>query len=394
MSWQKASVMEEKARFIKMWESGVYVFSSLCESFGISRRSGYNLINSYKEHGELVFEERSKRPLKIPHKTPLKIEKAILELRKKYKNWGARKIRKLLEADFSRKEIPSKTTINAILKRNGLIKKKRRRYVKEGRLNPKFDPEKCNEIWSSDYKGHFKMQNGRYCYPLTVCDSKSRMILGISCHYRATYVSVKQSYIKIFREYGLPEYMHTDNGSPFGNVQAVCRFTRLCYWLVDQGVMPVFSDPGCPQQNGRHERMHRDLKAYCKPRIATTLSKQQQVMDAFKKEYNGIRPHESLDLQTPVEVHKRSNRAYRERKIEYDYPSDYKVYKVTKNGAMRWGAFHWVFISQAAIKKYIGVKEIGNGIWNVYYRNVLLGCFDEKLLTRKEQYLRLYKIKV
>lgn len=394
MSWQSTSVMKEKERFIKMWESGVYIFRSLCESFGISRTTGYNLINQYQEYGEEIFSGRSKRPLKIPHKTPAEIEKAIVQLRVKHKNWGARKIRKLLEQEFSKKEIPSETTVNAILKRNDLITKKRRRPEKEGRLNPKFDPDYCNEIWSADYKGRFKIGNGRYCNPLTVCDSKSRMILGVSCHYRATYKSVKQSYINIFRDYGLPEYMHTDNGSPFGSIQAVGRYSKLCYWLIDQGILPVFSDPGCPQQNGRHERMPRDLKAYVKPKIQSTLSKQQRMIDKFRVEYNEIRPHESLEMLTPNQVHVRSSRVYSETKIVYEYPIEFKVLKVTKNGSIRWGAYNWIYISRAAIGRYIGVEEIGNGIWNAYYRNVLLGCFDEKLFSHKEQYLKLTKVKV
>ena len=394
MSWQKKSVMQEKERFIKMWESGSYYFNSLCKSFGISRTTGYNLIREYSRHGEIIFSGRPKRPLSIPHKTPLKIEKAIVELRKRHNNWGARKIRKLLELEFSRKEIPSETTVNAILSRNNLVKKKRRRPEREGRLNPKFDPMECNEIWSSDYKGKFKIGNGRYCNPLTVCDSKSRMILGIKCHYKATYSSVKQAYISIFREYGLPDCLHTDNGSPFGSISAVRRFSRLCYWLIDQGILPVFSDPGCPQQNGRHERMHRDLKAYCQPRIQNTLSKQQQILDKFKEEYNVLRPHEALKMETPQSKHVRSKREYREGKISYAYPLDYKVKKVTKNGSIRWGAYHWIYISRAAIRRYVGVQEIGNGIWNVYYRGVILGCFDEKELRDKEQYLRLTKIKV
>lgn len=394
MSWQKTSVMEEKERFIKMWESGVYYFNSLCKYFGISRAGGYKLISSYKKYGSSIFLGRSKRPYNVPHKTREEIENSIIVLRKKHENWGARKLKKLLEREYSKKEIPSETTINAILKRNNLIKAKRRRNKKVGRLNPKFDPSACNEIWSSDYKGKFKIGNGRYCNPLTVCDSKSRKILGIKCHYKAGYDSVKQGYIGIFREYGLPEYLHTDNGSPFGSVQAVRRFSKLCYWLIDKGVIPVFSDPGCPQQNGRHERMHKDLKAYCKTRIEKTLSKQQKVMDSFRTEYNEIRPHESLKMKTPNEVHKRSKREYIEKKISYDYPIDYKVLKVTRNGSVRWGAYHWVYISRAATGRYVGVEHLGNGIYEVYYRNVLLGCFDEKELTYQGEYLKLTKIKV
>ena len=261
-------------------------------------------------------------------------------------------------------------------------------------INPKFDPTNCNEIWSSDYKGKFKIGNGRYCNPLTVCDSKSRKILGIHCHYKATYQSVKQAYISIFREFGLPLYLHTDNGSPFGSISAVRRFSKLCYWLIDQDVIPVFSDPRCPQQNGRHERMHRDLKAFCKSKIQHTLSKQQLIMDQFKKEYNEIRPHESLNMQTPNQNHTKSNREYKERKSSFDYPIDYKTLKVTKNGSTRWGAYHWVYISRAAIRRYVGLKELGNGIWNVYYRNVILGYFDEKEFSNKEQYLKLSRIGV
>ena len=150
------------------------------------------------------------------------------------------------------------------------------------------------------------MKNGRYCCPLTVCDSKSRKILGIKCHYKATYKSVKQAYREIFREHGRPYFMHTDNGSPFANTQALCRYTQLCYWLIDQEIIPVFSDPASPQQNGRHERMHRDLKAFCHGKIKSTLSKQQKLMDEFKHEYNSIRPNEALNMSTPDEVHEGS----------------------------------------------------------------------------------------
>lgn len=394
MSWKNTSVMQEKERFILMWQSGSYTFKNLCESFDISRRTGYNLINAYREKGLESLDSKSKRPKNIPHKTPKKIEESIVKLRKRYPLWGARKIRKLLEQELKKEKIPSETTVNAILKRNELIKPKRRRPPKVEKQNVYFDPKECNEIWSSDYKGKFKLGNGRYCNPLTVCDSKSRKILGIKCHYQATYKAVKQGYIDVFREYGLPLYLHTDNGPPFGSIQAVRRFTRLCYWLIEIGVIPVFSDPGCPQQNGRHERMHRDLKAYCKNKIQTTLSKQQKILDAFREEYNQIRPHEALNLQTPNSQHIQSTRVYPEKKIAYNYDLHLRKLKVTKNGAIRWGKHHWIYVSRAATGRYVACEEIGNGIWNVFYRNVLLGYFDEKLITYREQYLKLNQVKV
>jgi len=394
MSWSKLSVMDQKERFIMHWQSGAFTITELCEEFRISRVTGHRLIKRYKELGSSCFYELSKAPKNIPHKTPDYIEQSLIEHRKKHPDWGARKLKVLLSREFADQEIPSETTLNSILKRNKLIKRRKRRLVKVGRLNPRFDPKECNEIWSADYKGKFKLGNGRYCNPLTICDSRSRKILGIKCHYRSTYSSVKQSYIEVFREYGLPYYLHTDNGVPFGNISSPRRFSRLCYWLIDVGVLPVFSDPGCPQQNGRHERMHKDLKAYCKPRIANTLSKQQLIVDEFREEYNEIRPHESLDMATPSSQHEYSHRSYKEGKTRYEYPLDYKVLKVTKNGAARWGAYHWIFISSAAKGRYIGAEEQENRVWNIYYRDVFLGFVDVKQFNRKEQYLKLSRIKV
>jgi len=200
-----------------------------------------------------------------------------------------------------------------------------------------------------------------------------------------TYTSVKQSYTDIFREYGLPDFIHSDNGSPFGNTKAICRYTRLCYWLIDQGIVSVFSDPASPQQKGRHKRMHRDLKAYGKKRIETTLSKQQGVMDNFRIEYNEVRPHEALNMQTPATSHTRTKKLFNEKATKYDYDFHTKKIIVYKNGTARWGAYHCIFISRGAIGRYVGEQETGDGIWNVYYRNVLLGYFDERDFKDKEQ---------
>ena len=377
-----------------MWQSGNYTMTSLCERFNISRTTGHKLVKRFLTEGESCLKINATTPLTSLHKTPKKIERAIINLRQKYPNWGARKLKVLLENKVSNEKIPSETTINAILKRNNLITSKRRRNPKEGKLFPKFDPSQPNEIWSADYKGKFKIGNKRYCWPLTICDSNSRIILGIDCHYRPDYKSVKQSYIRAFREYGLPEFMHTDNGTPFGSIRSPMRYSKLCYWLIDQGVIPVFSDPASPQQNGRHERMHKDLKAYCRHKIKMTLSKQQIVMNDFMTEYNTIRPHESLNMKTPSTVHVKSNRSYSEKKIPFEYPLHFRVNKVCKNGASRWGAYNWLWVSRAAAGRFIGAEEIGNGIWNIYYRNVLLGYMDEKLISEKETYLHINKTKV
>jgi len=394
MGWQSKSVMQQKQRFIQMWLTNEYTTSSLCESFGISRTTGYKLINDYQLLGEYVFNHKSRAPHHTPHKTPLKVELRIIQLRQKHETWGARKIRVLLKRELSENEIPSETTINAIMKRNGLVKDKKKRSKLLGKQYPKFDPDHCNEIWSADYKGKFKIGNGRYCWPLTVCDSKSRKIIGIKCHYHPTYKAVKQGYRDMFRVHGLPYFMHTDNGSPFANTQSTARLTRLGYWLIDVGVIPVFSDLASPQQNGRHERMHKDLKAYCRIRIKTTLAKQQVVMNEFTEEYNSVRPHEANDMKTPDEVHQLSKREYSERRTEYEYPFEHKKLKVTTNGSARWGPYHWLFIGRGATGRYLAAQHVEKSIWNVYYRNVLLGYFDEDMFIKKEQYIKLTPTKV
>ena len=176
MSWQTKSVMEQKILFIKMWQSGNYTMTSLCDRFNISRTTGHKLVKRFQAEGESCLNIKSTTPFSSPHKTPKKVERAIINLRKKYPNWGARKLKVLLENKVSSEKIPSETTINAILKRNNFITSKRRRNPKEGKLFPKFDPSQPNEIWSADYKGKFKIGNKRYCWPLTICDSNSRII--------------------------------------------------------------------------------------------------------------------------------------------------------------------------------------------------------------------------
>lgn len=389
MSWQTSSVMQEKLKFIRAWQSGAYTMTELCKRFSVSRTTGYKLVNRFKEEGSMFLEERSKRPHAIPHKTSKEIEAAIVELRNKHKDWGARKIRVLLLRQYLEEQIPSEKTINKIMSAHGLVKKRKRRMAPIERRNPKYIPSQCNEIWGADYKGEFKIGNRRYCYPLTLTDKCSRYLLANDGHYHPDYKSVRSAYVKAFRCYGKPQYIHSDNGSPFGSIRSVCRYSSLSYWLIDHGIEPLYSDPGCPQQNGRHERMHKDLKAYCNRRIRNTLAGQQRVLDSFRKEYNEVRPHESLGMETPASQHVISDREYRSRIRRYDYDLQMKVLTVMKSGAIRWGHEGWVFVSQAARGRKVGLEEIGNGIWQMFYRNVFLGYFDEKLIYEKDQYLKL-----
>ena len=388
MPRKETTTMEQKVEFICQWNSGMYTITELCQAFGISRPTAYRLIHGYEKHGIEGLLEKSRAPRNHPNKTKEEIENKILELKGKYKLWGAKKLHKLLYNDFAESEIPTMLTVHNILLRNGLVcPKKRCRRVKP--IYPIFDPKDCNEVWSADYKGKFLMGNKKYCHPLTIADSKSRYLFTAKAHYGEKFEPVKQEFTRVFRKYGIPKQIHTDNGAPFGCVAAIQRFTKLSYWFIDLGILPVFSDPAHPEQNGRHERMHRDLKAACAQPAAQELRSQQRKLNHFIKEYNNIRPHEALEMETPAKVHDYSTRKFPDKIKQYDYPAHMEPWYVTKNGAIRWKSYYWVYISRALSGKHIAMEELGEGIWKVYYRNVFLGYFDEKRIKMKNKSVRL-----
>ena len=388
MPWKETTKMEQKIEFICEWRTGKYTITELCKSFEISRPTAYKIINRFESLGYDGLLEKHRIPKSHPLETDQIIVDGIIKLKEKHRLWGAKKIRKLLFNDHPAVKIPSVVTVHNILKKHGLVTpQKRLRRVKP--IHPIFDPKHCNEVWSADYKGKFLMGNKKYCHPLTIADSKSRFVFTAKGHYKENLNSAKTEFTRVFRKYGIPKQMHTDNGSPFGNVTAIQRFTRLSYWFIELGIMPVFSDPSHPEQNGRHERMHRDLKAACAKPSAFDLRAQQRRLNRFVKEYNHIRPHEALDMETPASVHDFSTRPYPEKIPNFEYEPEMRVLKVTKNGAMRWGAYNWVYLSASLQGKYVGALEIGNGIWRVFYRNVFLGYFNENELRTKDKSVRL-----
>ncbi len=388
MPWKEQTKMEKKTEFICEWRTGKFSITELCKSFGISRPTAYKLIARFEQNGIEGLVDKTKKPRHHPNQTKEEIEGAILDLKSKYALWGAKKIRRLLLNDFSESEVPSVVTVHHILSKNGLVKKQKR-FKRVKPVFPIFDPKECNQVWSADYKGKFLMGNKIYCHPLTIADSKSRFLFAAKGHYHETLKDAKQEFTRVFRTYGLPEQIHTDNGSPFGSVRAIQRFTQLSYWFIDLGIEPVFSDPAHPEQNGRHERMHRDLKAACAKPSAFDLRAQQRRLNKFVKEYNHIRPHEALEMETPASVHDFSARPFPEIIRDFDYEPEMKVLKVTQNGAMRWRAYNWVYLTAALKGKYVGVLEMGNGIWRVFYRNVFLGYFDESNIRDKQISIRL-----
>ena len=388
MPWKNKTTMEQKIEFICEWKTGKYTVTELCKQFNISRTAAYKLIKKFETLGYDGLRELSTAPSNHPNATDQKVVDGILKLKEKYPRWGAKKLRVLLYNDFQEQLIPSVLTVHNILKKHGLVcPQKRLSRVKP--VFPIFDPKSCNEVWSADYKGKFLMGNKLYCHPLTIADSKSRFLLTAKGQYKEDLKSAKAEFKRVFRKYGIPRQIHTDNGSPFGSVRAIQRFTRLSYWFIELGITPVFSDPAHPEQNGRHERMHRDLKAACTKPAAHNLTAQQRRLNRFVKEYNHVRPHEALDMKTPAKMHDFSTRPFPEKITSFDYDPKFKVQKITQNGSIRWRAYYWIYVSASLSGKYLGLEDLGNGIWRVYFRSIFLGYFDETDLRNKEQAIRL-----
>ncbi|MGA2766009.1 MAG: DDE-type integrase/transposase/recombinase [Spirochaetia bacterium] len=252
--------MDEKVSFIMEWEAGDIPVAALCEEYGVSRTLAYKYIRRYLQGGVEGLLEQSRAPRRVWNRTTGEVEQAVVELRKRKPRWGALKIRECLRAELGDCALPAVSTIEPILKRNGLVKRRQsRRRIQP--MHPIFEAHKPNEIWSADFKGEFRMGNMRYCYPLTVMDSYSRYVLAVAGMHKPTFEGTKAVFEELFEEYGLPNQIHTDNGEPFASAMSLARLTKLAVWFMDLGIVPVYSDPGHPEHNGSHERMHRELKA-------------------------------------------------------------------------------------------------------------------------------------
>jgi transposase InsO family protein len=379
--------MDQRTQFIADHLRETQTITELCDRYGVSRKTGYKWIDRYLRLGPAGLEERSRRPHRAPNQTADEIVAAILEARHRHPVWGGKKLRALLERRHPRWTLPGRSTVCDILSRHGLVptRRQRRRLGHPGK--PTTIMGAPNAVWCADYKGQFKTGDGRYCYPLTVTDGFSRYLLGCQGLSSTKAAEAQPVFTRLFNEYGLPLRIRTDNGVPFATT-TLARLSTLSAWWVRLGILPEFIEPGRPDQNGRHERMHRTLKAATTRPAAGSLGAQQRRFNAFREEFNHERPHEALDQQTPATCYHPSPRPMPDRLPPLEYPDRFEVRYVSANGGIRWNR-RWVNVSTVCVGEYVGLEEIDDGIWNVYFGPLRLGRLLERHLRIEDAYGRL-----
>ncbi len=372
MPWNEVLPVDERTRFVADVRSGLHSVSELCRRYGISRKTGYKWIRRYEREGPDGLEDRSTRPRSCPWAAdPELIEEAIRIRYSRPQTLGARKVRNQLVERFPDRDIPSKRTLHNHFVRRGLVKKRRRSRKRPHPGKPTAPFDAPNSIWSADFKGQFKTRDGVYCYPLTVQDGFSRYLLACQGLSGTTFVETKRVFSRLFHEFGLPTRIRTDNGVPFASM-ALGRLSQLSVWWIKLGILPDLIEPASPQQNGRHERMHKTLKADTTIPPAGNRSAQQRRFNEFRTYFNEVRSHESLDDQTPASVYEPSPRPVPSKLGSPDYPAHFEVRKVSTNGGIRWHSA-WVNVSHLLGGKYIGLEEIAPGVWAVCFGPVSLG---------------------
>jgi len=374
MPWKETSAMDQRIRLIADWLSGDYTKSELCRAYEVSRPTADKWIERYAGLGPQGLEELSRAPHIHPNQTPEELQAMIVKTKLHHQTWGPKKVMDLLRREYDRTNWPADSTAGEILKRAGLTRPKVRRH----RVAPYAEPfGACrwpNQIWSADFKGDFRMGNGRRCYPLTISDNFSRYLLMCQGLERPSYQATRPWFEWVFREYGMPEAIRTDNGTPFASI-ALGGVSQLSKWWIRLGIKPERIRLGRPDQNGRHERMHRTLKEAVPPQA--DIKAQQRRFDPFLDEYNWQRSHEALGRKTPGSVYCSSPKPYSAILPKIEYDSGVTVRMVRHSGEIKWRGEH-IYVSEVLAKEPVGLKPIDTGKWELRYSFHLLGTFDER----------------
>lgn len=350
-------------------------FAEVCRRFGISRKTGYKWVERYEQIGPSGLEDRRPVAQSQPHRVAAAVVDVVVQARKQHPFWGPRKLKAWLTEKHPELALPAASTIGELLKGHGLIRPRRRRLRVPLHTSPLSSCDRPNALWCADFKGHFALGDKSRCHPLTITDGYSRYLLACEALCEQKTTPTREQFERVFREFGLPERLRTDNGAPFAS-KALGGLSDLAVWWIKLGIVPERIEPGHPEQNGRHERMHRTLGEETANPPGATRAEQQRAFDRFRHEYNDQRPHEALGQKPPAKVYVTSARIYPERLREPEYDREFVVRRLDSQGRlMRRGTN--LKLARALATEPVGLREIDDGRWHVFYGPVLLGTLDD-----------------
>ena len=372
MPWNNVTHMEEITRFVILAQTDRFTVTELCEQFGISRKTGYKHLERYAATGLKGLQARSHRPHAFPQRTEEAVEALVLAERRLHRTWGPKKLHRVLQVKHGIEAPPARSTIGEILRRYGLSVARRRKPGAYQSLNDGLTvPTQPNHVWPFDFKGWFNLGNGQRCDPLTVCDRYSHFVLGVRARPDQQFKGTLHAFQGLMRQAGLPEIIRVDHGSPFASI-GLGRLSSLSIWWIEQGIEVEFTRPASPQDNGSHERMHRDLKAEATSPPSANLAAQQRRFERWQYTYNHERPHESLDQQCPSDFYQPSARRLNEHDKPLVYPADYEVKVVSSNGHVAHEGKNY-HVGEAFAAKRVGLHLNPDGQTELHFANVHLG---------------------
>jgi len=376
MPWKESYVVEERFKFVIRHQNGEKI-ASLCREFGISRKTGYKILTRFEKEGVDGLSNQSRRPFRLARRINEEMEFQLLKIKEEKPDWGAAKIREIFLRRNPQVKPPAKSTVHALFDRHDLVQKRKWKRIKaQGTfLAPAKGP---NDLWCADFKGQFRLGNSSYCYPLTITDYHSRYLLCCEGFSSNKVDLTFGGFQRAFEEHGLPLAIRTDNGVPFSFPRSLFGLSHLSVWWLRLGIRLERIQPGHPEQNGRHERMHLTLKKATAKKPKANFLEQQERFDEFCSEFNHERPHESLQMKFPGEVYVKSPRAY-QGLLPLEYPQHDRTGLVTSSGdvCLQRKKFH---LSRAFAKQEVGLLEVDDGIWLVSFMDCDLGYFDETSL--------------
>ena len=374
MPWKVSHLVMERTVFIHRLQTGEKM-TDLCQEYGISRKTGYKFLERFERHGVTGLNDQSRRPGRLARATPQSVEALILEMRHERPTWGAAKIREVLSKRHPGHRFPVRSTIHEILDRNGLIKNKKRLSKFPHHPTSLKDAQSPNDLWCADFKGQFRLGNRTYCFPLTITDYVSRSILACEGLENVQTEGAQEAFEIAFKEYGLPRTIRSDNGAPF-STRGLLGLSRMSIWWLKLGIEHERITPGKPQQNGRHERMHRTLKQETTKPPCQNFLQQQERFDLFVHDFNTVRPHEGLNMATPSSQYKPSERPFPRYLPEPDYPDcDYTCY-VNRTGKVFVPGYQNFNLSMILAGESVGLQQVEDDLWDVAFMNLKLGTYD------------------